>query len=900
MNELNQRYLSKEMILPKKINILKSLCGTGKTTAICEYLLDLPEDTRIICVTFRKSLCSFLTKNLPNLRSYLECKTKYISCDENPRVAISAESFWRYKNKDRSVPMPKVYIIDEFCSFMEHLVNTTTLNGVQRNYFIEMTGLFLRCPDVTVILCDAYFTTMDYEIVEMLAEGTDRINYVFNRYCEIKTRIILYTNETRWKKAFFKNAMDLDQKLYVFSNCKKTLEGLDQEYHNMKYPGADPFSYSNNAENDRRILICSDSSNEEKELYSSQPDESWSENRILYTSPTIQAGVSFMKEHFTKAFGYAISSSTSVLAFLQQMARARNLSEKEVHIILPRDMKKVPKFFKKEETNPDNVRGNLVRYSEWTNARITDLVEKKLIVDKGRVVESVTNHSILNEILIRYLVNRSKQKISYTKEFQEYIQNDWYELAYENELDDHGFKYMPSIMTTMEEANINKNKFWLQKDWSGEWDFEQLPEGGIQSEFVEFANEWNIFGALGRLDTLDKPFFVKESLAKFVPKYVNKDAQDNFHRFFVKGYTEILEQDADEGRYNSYSFDTILYSGMAAVFHAYKIFPSDATRIVFPGRLPFYSSTIHIPVPDIPLEIEANEEFLNESSRFTRLCEELDKSYSWIVKKLDLKLISEVHPDWLINRCLDQKATTELRKILDAMLKFIGLERTKKPKSACKKKSFSTQKSARMNFRVYGIKKFRIRLMISVCKMFKNVPLGVEHPNYPTVDPFSLLNWDKVPKKESQIEEVDMFKPPSQPRIRVLRDPNRVTIVREVSELQKVYKDPFTEGLRFWPLKKELMSLEWFNQMRRSWGVMMNQYNSMTSLDNVFDRFDYWNPKSIKEKYFDHLPDFYTMIEYRMKSITEKRPLREMPDKPIKRRKMFEPDFEANCDFPIL
>lgn len=881
---VNQRYLTKENIKPFKINILKSLCGTGKTTAIKEYLKDLPTNTSIIAPTFRRSLCSFLKGTFDDVVSYLDCHTKMINPRDFPRVCISPESFWRYRDEEGNCPFPGVLIWDEFCSFLEHIINTTTIKGEQRSYFINMMCLILQNPCVTVIICDAYFEDDDLQLVQLMAQSPDRIVFTENRYCEKKTKIYTYecVGVTEWKKKFFHSALNTSEKLYVFSNSKSTVQGLEQEYSELKFKKFGMMM--DDHDSDLRMVLSADSSEDQKELHSSNPDISWEEKRIFYVTPTIQAGVSFTKHHFHKSFGLAIHGSGSVLGFLQQLARPRNLIDAEIHMCFPSPIN-AKKDLREEEININNIWNNLSKWESWTNMRITELLDKKLIAEKDRIVIRPDTKSVLNNILVRCLYFKVLQKINFKAELLRLVKNDWYEviMLLPDELpvyEDNTIDYMTNIMMTIEKSKLYQTSFWenIMSLWDGRWPGDEwLKEnkGGAFCQFIEFANEWGIFGVLGDITSLKEPFFDRVKFANFASKFATPQSQKRFHDFILRSNFELIDRDSSELRFNSYEFDGIFLSTMSLIFGAYHLYPVFLEKV--PGsveQINYLDNDVYTFNGDpFPLTFEMKELNLNNEEVFERICNELNRSYAHIILKMDLKMISQVKPRWLIHKKITQRALADLRKICSGFLKYIGLVRVKKPKDSIKAPVFFADRiralnaqitdkkekyKRRLNFNTYTVQNTKERIMLSMCKLFKKNPRGILHPNNIVPDPFNLLDFRKVPKDLDDIPE----------------------------NLQSIY--PKFNLLKFWPIRDEFLTTEWIENTK-IWGDESRQFVLMTHEDNILDRFDYWNPMMFQHQFEDPLPKFYVQPGNAAKAIRLGLPLRLWPDNPYKRNHNLNP-----------
>lgn len=883
--EVNTRYLSPEVIVEGKINILKSICGTGKTTAVSTFLDSLPFQTRVLIPTFRRSLCSFLTTLFSNVTSYLDCKEDIIDCDLHPRICISPESFPRYKDSDGHVIRPGVIIWDEFCSFLEHIVNLTTISGFQRNYFIRNISSFFRNPNVTVIICDAYFEEeTDMQIVQLMAgigtsqDASSRIRFVNNRYYEKKVRLYSYhkVGATEWKKRYFHEINQRELNTYVFSNSKSLIEGLEREYREMliEKKNRDELDIFYDHAADTSQLVTSASSDKEKEYFSSLPDESWTA-RVFMVSPTIQAGVSFTNLHYTNAFGYAIHGSSSVLALCQQIARVRNLLGKEVHLMLPPFLKVKSQElnWKEEELSVDKVWSDIAKYESWTGFKIQQLMDFHILGEKDRNVFDPDARSVLNSILVRVLYNKTREKLSFVKEFKRYTKNDWYDFIDVEpwdlmEYEDPAILYMRNIMNTFEQAKKFRLTFWenlVVFEWDGRWpgdDWLKENKGGALDKWLDFANEWNIFGTLGKITDLKEPHFNPARVAHFATQYCNPECQRNFHKLLFQTNASIIDKDSLENRFNSFQFDGLLYSGIGMVLAVFNVFNCEVTHIGT-GVSFFDGSVCKLVSTKLPVSFIAKEENINHAFNFEYLCKELDRCYSHMVRTLDIKMLTHTQPKWLIDKVVTPTTLKDMRRILDAVLKFLGLYREKKPLKMTKVTSITIQRirelnrhttkenkhSTRLRCRSYTLNNIKERVMISFSKVFKTNKRGVLHPNHFVPDPFVLLDFTKAPK------HVESF---------------------SYEENHTIFGSQY----KVWPLRDNLISRVWFDEAL-IWGKEYNHWSQMTHDGNILDRFDFWNPLIEEDLYEDNLPGFFTKRTNAIRELTLQLPLRKWPDYPF-------------------
>lgn len=881
---INQRYLDANIIERGKINIVKSLCNTGKTTAVDSFLQTLDVETKLLVPTFRRSLCNFLCTVFKDVANYITCKEQRIDCRSYPRICISPESFCRYRDENGDIVKPDVIIWDEFCSFLEHIVNPVTITGYQRSYFINIMSLFFQCEDITIIICDAYFDEdLDLQIIDAMAGGSGRIKLIKNQYFDRKIKLYNWQalGATEWKKRYFEEANNLDNKTFLFSNCKGLLQGLDREYIEMKIKSgthnALPDSYVDDSE-----IVTADMANEKKEEYSMYPNLTWSHRRFGI-SPTIQAGVSNTTLHFNRGFGFAIQGSGSVLAFCQQMQRVRNLKDMELHIYFPPDIQH-PKDFE-EDLRVENIWADIEKYEKFVNFRVAELLEVEMIKEKDRVTVRPVVKSVLNNILVRYLYNKVREKISFFKSFQRYTEFDWYDIHCVTEFPqytDARLLYMRNIMNTFEAAKAFKATYWENWQgfgWNGAWPGEEVlaaHKGNFFNKWLDFCDEWNVFGPLGNIRDLDNPHLRVERLAIF-SKYCEPLHQSRFYSLICQPNHELIDSDSMENKYNSFQFSAQVFSVIACVFGCYGIFSFNVEKIEHIGIDSFFNNNnYNMTAEDLPIYFVARETRLNNPDIFTVLCQELERSYGLIIREFNLKFPAQTIPIWITQRLCCTKAITFLRKLLDGCLKYLGLERDKKMRSELRDPSVHTDNiklfnrnepdkkkhlNHRLRLKIYNIKNVHERIVLCLLKLMKKDHRFPVHPNGFLPDPFDLINFDKCPKAIPEFSE---------PKNRVYFEGREEFIVATHSHLKLS---------KIWPLKT--FNAQYYDDARK-WGDSKSHGLTMTWHGNVLDRFCYWNPIYGLTKMAEDLPTFFTCRENILREFADKLPLRKWHDYPFK------------------
>ena len=792
---VNVQYLSEVQseILDSHVNIIQSPCGTGKTNLIKnvleEKIISNPE-IRILVITFRRSLASKLSKDF-GFESYLNLghKRKIDFDIEHPRLVISIESLrkiLRESSTGQAMPLPRIFILDEYKSVIEHLVNTTTLSGESRKLFIELFHSVCTQDTLTVLLADAYLTVeRDLPLLTSLVDGKcEKLNWIVNAYKNpIKRKIYIYNKPKLWFKDVFKHLLENQEKnYYVFSSSKKALDAMEQKYRSIIYPEQSTNDEKNEESEswctmdiveDKRVLLSRDSTDSEKKQYSQSPDRTWSENRIVWVTPTISTGISFDKEHFSKAFGWG-DGPVSPLGFLQQLMRSRKLLENEVLIYIPKAPKKsLVKDYdlvKEKILNDDLfILSHLEELEQWTKAKFAQMIESNsYFVQENFFNVSFDKKSLLNKIVLENFRTRFLKTFEFENELIRLAKIDNYEF-HKRDVSEKTSDENPDREVTV---RIHKDSVKLNTDfykipfWNGVLSDELVLEGGKSKTTFGFIKNWNLLGYRGEIHHFKRDIenpakslrFNRKRLGIFMTEFGDEEKQLRFHKLFTRRIEGLFEEDIKEMNFNSLQFDASFYHICALYFQAYGV----ASVITHKITNFFGSSDVGVYKIVAPNSLDelscgffdiVNESRLNHETRYQKLREETIIHWTSIFTHLEIKGFSDmvVHADIVNHEHINNKSIRCFRKIMRSMLNYFGLKRDHK---SCFSERPNAYHSNNVKDRVilyrYEVGNLRDRLMISVLRLSKKFEGGRRHRYYPVADPFRLL-------EDSVEAEIDPF-----------------------------------------------------------------------------------------------------------------------------------------------
>lgn len=648
------------------VNIIISPCGSGKTSAIKKYLEDnTTATTTVIVLTFRQTLAMKLSENL-QCKNYMLMKEKrFIDIHEEKKIVISPESLGRLLNQSHLF-LPEILVIDEWMSFLEHLFNEVTMNQHKRSLVFNFLVAMLAAPDKTVIISDAYIQEESIQTFERVcslkAIPFSRFRIIRNLWKPVEVRKIYYTHSYRkWKQLLDFATVNKSENLYVFSNWKSILDGLQHNYSGFFGSGTQSFP--------RKVFnssyyLSSDSSVEQKEETSKNPDDIWIKFNYVYATPTIAAGISFDEVHFDRAFGFAGPGSTSALSLLQLMYRVRSLRKSEVILYCFRSYSdsKAKNADRRRKTSTytyDEVVALLQKSSDIISKHYLDCRKMGYRYTNVAVEDNFSMKNIVNQFLIEVVLNNLNSKNAFMEEIRrlavvdncefQFIDKTQYKaLCGTSSLESSSqevkeFMVSPerslSVSKTMEKAA--KFRMNLFADWSGFMEFSELITSPMLLELSSFFETWNVLGVYGQYKDMLKnhpdPNIAKQiqfdplACSSFYNQFIHGNKQTAFFNFISSHIALDLERDAIEyktGGFSTNSIELILLNELIQIF---RISPTSNYEITdWFGNASSVSFKGNIWKDVIPLEPEKplnQQSYIEEAATLKKICQSMFSSY---------------------------------------------------------------------------------------------------------------------------------------------------------------------------------------------------------------------------------------------------------------------------------
>ena len=297
----NQPEMSKFQFTNKKTLVVRGACGTGKTTALCECIRDLPTTAKVLIISFRRSLAGKQYHELQPLGfvKYDEVNTPYYY---QKRLIVQIDSLHKVRGKY------DLLVLDEVEYVLQHLVEFVK----EKRAVFEALCQHIKFSEY-VIAMDAllYDTT-----INLLHSCGRDIEYIHNTYKKHSDKTIKLLQSQAEHCGLVLELLKNNKKLYIPTNTEKYAKQLhykiQSEFPNLQVGLYTGMTMKDNPNNN---LVAE-----------------WATKDVVICTPTIVAGLSFTEDHFDATVGYFVSRSASAEMALQQIFRVRCLKSNTIYI----------------------------------------------------------------------------------------------------------------------------------------------------------------------------------------------------------------------------------------------------------------------------------------------------------------------------------------------------------------------------------------------------------------------------------------------------------------------------------------------------------------------------------------------------------------------------------------
>ena len=735
--EVETRYLSlfQTPVIEGMINVYHSITGTGKTTLLNDYVRSRG-DVNMLAIVSRRTLATFISEKL-GFENYLNSKRSCLLERGRPsKWVVCINSLQRYCYSDGAKPIPDVLIIDEIGLLFEHYISETLTRG-RRSLFVDLFGFFLRQLSTSVIICDAYWNDYDKRVIQDLIEGTDKKMRIYrNTYCQSMKQLFITHSANEWDQQLMEE-LDMMGKpgednpprsLYIFSNSKEILVGI---YRRIKNRLMDIMKDEESVNALGIVLLTGESRQEIKDYFSMKPNESWNGKRIIMSTPTIAAGVSFDLKWFDRVMGFAINTTSSPRSLLQQMNRVRKVKDNRFDLYIPRDMEGIKEYTYEE------VFHDLSLIQEWLGYQydqVVDIGHSIREVDNGvELIPSLKKDSVNNRLVVMNLLERLHYKRSYFNVMKKLLDNDWFEWF----RDDEDPSSDSFSLLRYQELGKETDKESLTQEAVNPVEHQIMIDDknlvSDDSKVVRLLEFYNVFPPYGSLKFRSGYKLNSDRTGIFLAKYEKPYLQRNFEKIFMTfEFYDILFDDGAQYEKMGTEPTTYIRNIMLRLFRMSGIIKDDDIVIPQKGRryAPYELIDKEEPRESVAISTKFTISSYSDNASRSFVIDERQILENWTtisdIIAENLTILELIIPGELVailfrdNFPKTQVGITAMTNFICGLLKYIGL--TCKEEGKKKKKPLSSHKvrikgGPRVNVRVYRVRGIPDRLFLGVCRV---------------------------------------------------------------------------------------------------------------------------------------------------------------------------------------
>ena len=285
-----------------KTLMIRSPMGSCKTLQTYDYFRQIPEDYRVLIISFRRTLNKKyhldLHKAPYNFQIYDELKGSTWDSSKYPRLIVQVNSLWKVRGEY------DIVLLDEISYTLDILIDYSD----QKAWNVQALQTYiLNCSKLIVL--DAYLTIANIEYVKQI-RGDDECLVVLNQKKRKIGDVMMMQYDPFMTKICDK--LNENKRIVVISNSRKflrnTLEPILKE-KNKKY------------------LIVDRCTGQLTDL------NNWDQYDVVAYTPTIVAGLSFEKQNvFDCRFCYFADTSAPADICTQMCFRVRQTVENKMYV----------------------------------------------------------------------------------------------------------------------------------------------------------------------------------------------------------------------------------------------------------------------------------------------------------------------------------------------------------------------------------------------------------------------------------------------------------------------------------------------------------------------------------------------------------------------------------------
>jgi superfamily II DNA or RNA helicase len=290
----------------KKVLLIRSQMGTGKTELICDYMNEI-KPKRVLWISTRQTYSHNINERLNKFGfvNYLDDKENFIY---KPKIIVQLESLTQLDKMFKIIPYDLI-VLDEIESILYHFDSSTIAHKSSQTFDL----LFMLCKSTKskVICMDA---DLGLRTIEFAKDLDPDYKLVINKYKKSDIIINMVDNKDWFIEEIKKNLITNKLNCCIIGLSTKLLYQLEELLKEWKI----------------NYLIHTRESDDKFKKELAKVNELWVKYQIVLFSPTISVGVDFTKIHFDKIYGIITPNTASPRTFKQMLGRLRTLKNPEI------------------------------------------------------------------------------------------------------------------------------------------------------------------------------------------------------------------------------------------------------------------------------------------------------------------------------------------------------------------------------------------------------------------------------------------------------------------------------------------------------------------------------------------------------------------------------------------
>lgn len=293
--------------------IIRAGMGSGKTNALAAAIETLPEDMRVVMVSFRRSFTTEMAQRFNGFADYRECDGEITAT----RVIVQFESLHRLRlEKDDNYML----VLDESESILSQIGGGANNPNLRENWSKLQ---WLNKYSKNIIAMDAMAGPRTFNLLAR-ANRAGEIYMQYNKWTpapEDAAVDLHYDDYNKWRESVLDAAKTAAETPIVICASSKSQTDTLARVIAEDNPALKIDYYNSDSGADKRADL-------------QDVNTAWSNTDVLIYTPSISAGISFVGKRFSRVYAYFSNRSCDWISSIQMLGRVRNVAEKTYHIYI--------------------------------------------------------------------------------------------------------------------------------------------------------------------------------------------------------------------------------------------------------------------------------------------------------------------------------------------------------------------------------------------------------------------------------------------------------------------------------------------------------------------------------------------------------------------------------------